>query len=95
MGLVGCAAALRAEPGSAGSDGRSTSKNVKGTSPAARYRKEAAQAGHGRAQMRLAKIYDRGNASVRRDYAKALRWYEKARAQGLQVPRPHPYVSGR
>ena len=56
---------------------------------------EAAEAGHGRAQMRLAEIYDKGNTAVKRDYAKALYWYEKARAQGLQIPKPHPYVSGR
>ncbi len=56
---------------------------------------EAAQAGHGYAQMRLAQIYDNGNPAVKRDYARALRWYEKARAQGLPVPRPHPYVTGR
>lgn len=56
---------------------------------------EAARAGHGRAQMRLAEIYDKGNTAVKRDYAKALHWYEKARAQGLPVPKPHPYVTGR
>jgi TPR repeat protein len=56
---------------------------------------EAGEAGYGRAQMRLAEIYDRGNTAVKRDYAKALFWYEKARAQGLQVPKPHPYVTGR
>ena len=56
---------------------------------------EAAEAGHGRAQMRLAEIYDKGNTAVKRDYAKALYWYEKARAQGLRIPKPHPYVSGR
>ena len=56
---------------------------------------DAAQAGHGRAQMRLAEIYDKGNTAVKRDYAKALYWYERARAQGLQIPKPHPYVSGR
>ena len=56
---------------------------------------DAAQAGHGRAQMRLAEIYDKGNTAVKRDYAKALYWYEKARAQGLEIPKPHPYVTGR
>jgi TPR repeat protein len=56
---------------------------------------ESAEAGYGRAQMRLAEIYDRGNTAVKRDYAKALHWYEKARAQGLHVPKPHPYVTGR
>jgi TPR repeat protein len=55
----------------------------------------AAEAGHGRAQMRLAEIYDKGNTAVKRDYAKALHWYEQARAQGLPVPKPHPYTSGR
>lgn len=55
---------------------------------------DAAEAGHGQAQMRLAEIYDTGNTVVKRDYAKALYWYEKARAQGMPVPRPHPYVTG-
>jgi hypothetical protein len=28
------------------------------------------------------------------DYAMALRWYEKARAQGIEVPKPHAYTKG-
>jgi TPR repeat protein len=83
-----------ASPAARYSEARALERRGDGTGALRAY-EEAAQAGHGRAQMRLAEIYDRGNASVRRDYAKALHWYEKARAQGLQVPKPHPYVSGR
>jgi len=56
---------------------------------------ESAQAGYGLAQMRLAEIYDRGTTAVKRDYQKALFWYEQARQQGLNVPKPHPYTTGR
>ena len=56
---------------------------------------ESAQAGYGLAQMRLAELYDRGNTAVKRDYQKALFWYEQARQQGLNVPKPHPYTTGR
>jgi pilus assembly protein FimV len=48
----------------------------------------AADAGHGLAQKRLGDIYNTGNDIVRRDYETALRWYQKAREQGIQIPRP-------
>lgn len=83
-----------ASPAARYSEARALERRGDGAGALRAY-EEAAQAGHGRAQMRLAEIYDKGNASVRRDYAKALHWYEKARAQGMQVARPHPYVSGR
>jgi len=56
---------------------------------------EAGEAGDGPAQKRLAEIYDRGNSAVKRDYQTALHWYEKARAQGIEVPKPLPPIKGR
>lgn len=49
---------------------------------------EAGESGHGPAQKKLGEIYDRGNAAVARDYETALRWYQKAREQGVAVPKP-------
>lgn len=48
----------------------------------------AGDAGHGYAQKRLGEIYERGNSATKRDYDVALRWYEKARAQGIEIPKP-------
>ncbi len=48
----------------------------------------AGEAGHGMAQKRLGDIYNTGNAVVARDYETALRWYQKARAQGIEIPKP-------
>jgi TPR repeat protein len=56
---------------------------------------EAGDSGHGLAQKRLAEIYDKGSPATKRDYGAALRWYEKARAQGVEVPKPHAYTKGR
>lgn len=49
---------------------------------------EAGEAGHGLAQKRLGELYDRGSSAVPRDYQAALKWYQKAREQGVAVPRP-------
>ncbi|HWQ38914.1 MAG TPA: hypothetical protein VNM24_09945, partial [Burkholderiales bacterium] len=49
---------------------------------------EAGESGHGPAQKKLGEIYDRGNSAVARDYETALRWYQKAREQGVAVPKP-------
>lgn len=49
--------------------------------------------GHGPAQKKLGEIYDRGGP-VQRDYATALRWYEKARAQGIEIPAPTTFNKG-
>jgi TPR repeat protein len=54
---------------------------------------EAGTAGHGLAQKRLGEIYDRGGP-VQRDYGEALRWYERARAQGIEVPSPTTFIKG-
>ncbi len=48
----------------------------------------AREAGHGLAQKRLGEIYEKGNSATKRDYDTALRWYEKARAQGIEIPKP-------
>jgi pilus assembly protein FimV len=49
---------------------------------------EAGESGHGQAQKKLGEIYDRGNSAVARDYETALRWYQRAREQGIAVPKP-------
>jgi TPR repeat protein len=56
---------------------------------------EAAEGGHGLAQRRLAIIYDRGNSATPRDYQQAIHWYEKARDQGIELPKPIPPIKGR
>lgn len=54
----------------------------------------AGESGNGAAQKRLGDLYNTGNAVVSRDYETALRWYQKARAQGVEIPKPitHPTV---
>ena len=49
---------------------------------------EAAESGYAPAQKKLGQIYDRGNSVVRRDYAESLRWYQRARDQGENIPQP-------
>lgn len=49
---------------------------------------EAGEAGNGLAQRRLGQIYDRGNTVVQRDYQLALKWYQKAREQGIEMDKP-------
>ena len=56
---------------------------------------EAGEAGHGQAQKKLGDIYGKGNKAVKRDYDISLRWYEKARAQGVEIPKPHAFTRGR
>jgi pilus assembly protein FimV len=52
--------------------------------------REAGDSGHGLAQKRLGEIYDKGSPATPRDYQESLRWYEKARAQGVQMSKPLP-----
>lgn len=54
---------------------------------------EAGEAGDGLAQRRLGQIYDKGNAATKRDYQASLRWYQKAREQGVDVEKPHPRMT--
>jgi FimV-like protein len=49
---------------------------------------EAGESGHGPAQRRLGEIYDKGNSAVERDYESAIRWYQRARERGEQIPKP-------
>lgn len=53
----------------------------------------AGEAGYGPAQRRLGQIYDKGNGAVQRDYQAALRWYQKARDQGVAIDKPLPRMS--
>jgi FimV-like protein len=49
---------------------------------------EAGEAGYGLAQRRLGEIYDRGSPVVKHDYQASLKWYQKAREQGIEIPKP-------
>jgi len=49
---------------------------------------EAGEAGNGLAQRRLGEIYDAGSPVVKRDYQTSLKWYQKAREQGVEIPKP-------
>ncbi len=51
----------------------------------------AGEAGHGEAQKKLGDIYSSGNSAVERDYETALKWYHKAREQGIEIPKPLSY----
>ena len=52
---------------------------------------EAAVSGHGPAQKRLGDIYGNGKGEVERDYETSLRWYQRAREQGEEIPLPFSY----
>ena len=54
---------------------------------------EAGEAGNGLAQRKLGQIYDRGNAAVPRDYQASLKWYQKAREQGVEIDKPLPRMA--
>ena len=49
---------------------------------------EAGEGGYGPAQKKLGQIYDKGNSVVSHDYQAALRWYQKAREQGVPIDKP-------
>lgn len=52
---------------------------------------DAAESGNGQAQKRLGDIYGTGTAYAERDYGLALKWYERARAQGVEIPKPFTF----
>ena len=52
---------------------------------------QAAEGGHGPAQKKLGDLYGTGNEVVERDYETSLRWYTKAREQGIHIPKPFSY----
>ena len=53
--------------------------------------REAADAGNGHAQRKLGDIYGTGRDGVPVDYETSLRWYRRAREQGLAAPLPYSY----
>jgi TPR repeat protein len=52
---------------------------------------EAAASGHGPAQKKLGDIYGTGHGEVQRDYETSLRWSQRAREQGMEIPLPFSY----
>lgn len=52
---------------------------------------ESAAGGHGPAQKRLGDIYGNGKGDVQRDYETSLRWYQRAREQGEEIPQPFTF----
>jgi TPR repeat protein len=48
----------------------------------------AAEQGHPPAQRKLGEIYDSGNHAVKRNYEESIRWYQKAREGGEDIPPP-------
>ncbi len=54
---------------------------------------DSGEAGYGLAQRKLGQIYDTGNLAVQRDYQASLRWYQKAREQGVEIDKPLPRMT--
>lgn len=52
---------------------------------------DAAEQGYPPAQRRLGEIYDEGNVAVKRNYEESIRWYQKAREGGEDIPSPPSY----
>lgn len=52
---------------------------------------DAAESGHGLAQKRLGDIYGTGTSFAERDYELALKWYQRARQQGIEIPKPFTF----
>jgi FimV-like protein len=48
---------------------------------------ESGKQGHALAELRLGELYDKGSDGVQRDLQESARWYQKARAQGVSVPK--------
>jgi FimV-like protein len=54
---------------------------------------ESGEAGYGLAQRKLGQIYDKGNSAVERDFQASVRWYQKAREQGVDIDKPLPRMT--
>lgn len=48
---------------------------------------EAGKQGHALAELRLGELYDKGSPGVQRDLQESASWYQKARAQGVGIPK--------
>ncbi len=79
-----------AEPGKSASvllaEARSLDSQGK-TREAVRLYKQAAAAGSGEAAKRLGNIFGKGEGAIGRDYGEQLRWNNKARELGVEVPK--------
>jgi len=53
---------------------------------ASRLYQIAGTEGHGPASLRLAELFMSGPNDLRRDYVEAVRWYSRAKEQGMPVP---------
>jgi len=53
---------------------------------------ESGEGGYGLAQRKLGQIYDKGNGAVKRDLQASIRWYQKARAQGVPIEKNPPRI---
>lgn len=49
---------------------------------------DAAENGYPPAQRKLGEIFESGSAAVERDFAESIRWYQKAREGGEDIPLP-------
>jgi len=52
---------------------------------------DAAENGYPPAQRKLGEIYDSGNPAVERNYQESIRWYQKAREGGEELPPQRSY----
>jgi FimV-like protein len=48
---------------------------------------DSGKQGHALAELRLGELYDKGSPGVQRDLQESARWYQKARAQGADIPK--------
>ena len=48
---------------------------------------DAGKQGHALAELRLGELYDKGSPGVQRDLQESAGWYQKARAQGVGIPK--------
>lgn len=46
----------------------------------------AANGGYGPAMKKVGDIYNKGNAAVPRDYMQSIKWYNRAKKAGVDVP---------
>lgn len=55
---------------------------------------EAANGGYGPSQRKLGELYDHGTPAVPRDYELSIRWYDRARESGEDIPSPRSRLPG-
>jgi TPR repeat protein len=55
---------------------------------------EAANGGYAPSQRKLGELYDHGTPAVPRDYELSIRWYDRARDNGEDIPLPRSRMPG-